>query len=110
MSMTVTSAAMKAYQNATKIKQELDSQIKNRMKPQAGQDDGFTNMFKDSLAQVNHLEDQKSSMIKEFASGKTENVHELMITLQKAGLAMTMTSAVRNKVMSAYQEMMRMSF
>ena len=45
-----------------------------------------------------------------FASGKTQNVHELMISLQKAGLAMDMTSAVRNKVMNAYQELMRIQF
>jgi flagellar hook-basal body complex protein FliE len=49
-------------------------------------------------------------MIEEFASGKRQNVHELMITMQKAGMAMSMTSAVRAKVMSAYQELMKMSF
>jgi flagellar hook-basal body complex protein FliE len=33
-----------------------------------------------------------------------------MISLQKAGLAMDMTAAVRNKVMQAYQELMRLQF
>jgi len=33
-----------------------------------------------------------------------------MITLQKTGLAMDMASAVRNKVMQAYQELMRIQF
>ncbi len=33
-----------------------------------------------------------------------------MITLQKAGLAVNMTSAVRNKVLEAYKELSRIQF
>ncbi|UIJ39480.1 flagellar hook-basal body complex protein FliE [Desulfobaculum bizertense] len=64
----------------------------------------------DSLKKVNDLQTEKNMMIEEFASGRTQNVHELMISLQKAGLAMRMTSAVRNKVMQAYRELAQMQF
>lgn len=64
----------------------------------------------DSLKKVNDLQAEKNMMIEEFASGRTQNVHELMISLQKAGLAMRMTSAVRNKVMQAYRELAQMQF
>jgi flagellar hook-basal body complex protein FliE len=70
----------------------------------------FAATIEESLAKVNEMQSEKSLMIQEFASGKNQNVHELMITLQKAGLAMDMTSAVRNKVMQAYQEIMRIQF
>lgn len=70
----------------------------------------FTETIGDSLGKVNAMQIERGRMIEEFASGKSENVHELMISLQKAGLAMDMTSAVRNKVMSAYQELMRIQF
>jgi len=56
------------------------------------------------------MQGEKSKMITSFASGETQNVHELMITLQKAGLAVSMTSAVRNKVMEAYRELSRIQF
>ena len=49
-------------------------------------------------------------MIDAFASGQTQNVHELMISMQKAGLAMNMTTAVRTKVMEAYKELTRIQF
>jgi flagellar hook-basal body complex protein FliE len=71
---------------------------------------GFGETLKTSLNKVNEMQAEKKLMIEEFASGKTQNVHELMITMQKAGLAMSMTSTVRNKVMAAYSEIMRMSF
>jgi flagellar hook-basal body complex protein FliE len=56
------------------------------------------------------METEKKTSIQAFASGEEQNVHELMITLQKAGLAMSMTSAVRNKVMEAYKEVMHLQF
>lgn len=70
----------------------------------------FAQTIEDSLSTVNDMQLEKGKMIQDFASGKSQNVHELMISLQKAGLAMDMTSAVRNKVMSAYQELMRIQF
>ena len=70
----------------------------------------FGDTIKDSLSKVNEMQGEKKSMIESFASGENTNVHELMITMQKAGLAMSMTSAVRGKVISAYQEIMRLSF
>lgn len=39
-----------------------------------------------------------------------QNVHELMITMQKSSLAMKMTSAVRGKVLEAYKELSKMQF
>ncbi|MFW5734480.1 MAG: flagellar hook-basal body complex protein FliE, partial [Oceanidesulfovibrio sp.] len=42
--------------------------------------------------------------------GEKQNVHELMISLQKASVAMSLTSAVRGKVMEAYKEIMRTQF
>lgn len=64
----------------------------------------------DSLKNVNNMQSEKSRMIDEFASGKNQNVHELMITMQKASLAVSMTSAVRTKVMAAYKEIMQTHF
>ncbi len=49
-------------------------------------------------------------MITSFASGETQNVHELMISMQKASVAMNLTSAVRNKVIEAYKEMSKLQF
>jgi Flagellar hook-basal body protein len=56
------------------------------------------------------MQTEKNAMIASFASGETPNVHELMISLQKASLAMKMTSAVRNKVLEAYKELSKIQF
>ena len=107
--MAVSPIAIKAYSAASEL-------LKNPNGPGAGKKStaeatrSFAETIEESLAKVNDMQTEKGRMIQDFASGKSQNVHELMISLQKAGLAMDMTSAVRNKVMQAYQELMRMQF
>lgn len=75
-----------------------------------GNENSFTNTIKKSLNQVNELESAKAQAINEFASGKNQNVHDLMVTMQKSSMAMKLTSAVRGKVLEAYKEIARMQF
>ena len=105
--MTISPTALKAYSAAAEF-QQSGLGPKKLTTEQATK--SFAQTIEDSLTQVNDLQIQRDQMITEFASGKSQNVHELMISLQKAGLAMDMTSAIRNKVMGAYQELMRMQF
>ena len=70
----------------------------------------FTDTMQQSFNRVTALQQEKDGAIEEFAAGRSQNVHELMITLQKASLAMSMTSAVRGKVLEAYKELSRMQF
>jgi flagellar hook-basal body complex protein FliE len=107
--MAVSPLAIKAYSAASELLNNPKSlDAKNKSTKEATQ--SFAETIEESLAKVNEMQMDKSLMIQDFASGKNQNVHELMITLQKAGLAMDMTSAVRNKVMQAYQEIMRIQF
>lgn len=70
----------------------------------------FTQTLSQGMQRVSALQDDKAKAIEEFAAGRTQNVHELMITLQKASLAMSLTTAVRGKVLEAYKEISRMQF
>ncbi|MBQ7608464.1 MAG: flagellar hook-basal body complex protein FliE [Desulfovibrionaceae bacterium] len=71
---------------------------------------GFVDTLTSSLNRVNELDKAKATAIDDFASGRNQNVHDLMITMQKSSLAMKMTSAVRSKVLEAYKEISKMQF
>ncbi len=73
-------------------------------------ENSFSDTIKNSLLQVNELETAKAQAITDFASGRTQNVHDLMITMQKSSMAMKLTSAVRGKILEAYKEIARMQF
>jgi len=105
----INSVAMNAYRNALGQIQGVESKVSESLKtdkPKAG----FMDALKKSVSEVNAEQIKKDNMVEAFASGEKQNVHELMIQLQKAGLAMSMTSAVRNKVLDTYKELVRMSF
>ncbi len=70
----------------------------------------FSDTVANSMEKLQSLQHAKATAIEDFASGRNQNVHELMITLQKASVAMSLTSAVRGKVMEAYKELSRIQF
>lgn len=68
----------------------------------------FGDTLKQALHQVNQLEQISSQNGKLLAAGKIDNVHDVIIAGQKASIAVELTVQVRNKVVEAYQEVMRM--
>lgn len=109
--MVVKSVAINAYQSAMGVRQKsVEEKVAQSLAKAPKPAQAFSETLGNSLKGVNSMQSEKKKMIEEFASGKSQNVHELMITMQKAGLAMQMTGAVRNKIMASYQEVMKMPF
>jgi len=67
----------------------------------------FADTLSESLSKVNDLQKEADKAIEDFASGETRNIHETMIAVGKADLAFRLTMQVRNKIVEAYQEVMR---
>lgn len=61
------------------------------------------------LDSVNNLQIQSGEMRKELATGGDVELHDVMIAAEKASISMSLTTQVRNKLLEAYQEIMRMS-
>ena len=107
--MAIPRIAQEAYSQAVQqMRAQQQEQPDSSPSSTQNAEQSFASTVKDSLAKVNELQSEKSQMIQEFAAGKNENVQELMVTLQKAGVAMEMTTAVRNKVLEAYKKLMNM--
>ena len=80
-------------------------------KPQSG-DKGTDVSFKDilakSLQEVSELQNTADETIQKFAAGEVKNIEEVMIAMEEANMAFEMTMQVRNRIIQAYQEIMRM--
>lgn len=74
----------------------------------AASSDSFGKLLTDALNQVNELQAQAEQAGVDLAAGKSTDIHTVMIATEKANLAVELTVQVRNKVIDAYQEMMRM--
>lgn len=68
----------------------------------------FGEMLKSSLDQTNEVQAQADRAVKELAAGRNKNVHETMLLIEKADMSFKMMMQVRNKVIEAYREIMRM--
>ncbi|VVE50475.1 flagellar hook-basal body protein FliE [Pandoraea communis] len=60
------------------------------------------------LAQVNEQLLSANTQMHALASGNVENLHQVMMRLEEAGLTFQLFMQVRNRVLEAYQEVMRM--
>jgi len=69
----------------------------------------FGEVLKESISEVNKLQIDADRSINDLVTGKSKDIHETMIAISKADLAFRMTLQVRNKVIDAYQEIMRMT-
>ncbi len=70
---------------------------------------GFADHLKASVMTTNTLQHQASTAQQELAVGRNGNIHETLIAMNKASVSFTMVQQVRNKVVQAYQEVMRMT-
>ena len=69
----------------------------------------FGKLIKGAINKVNGLEREADRSIVDLLQGKAD-IHETMIALQKADISMRLLLTVRNKVIDAYREIMRMAF
>ncbi len=68
----------------------------------------FAAFLKDSIDNVNKVSLQSDIATEKLANGEKIDLHEVMIASQKASITLQATIEVRNKVIEAYQEVMRM--
>jgi len=70
--------------------------------------EGAGKFFSELISKVNDLQVQSDQAIQGLASGENKNLHEVMISMEKANVSFLFMSQVRNKAIEAYQEIMRM--
>src|SRR5215468_5685455 len=68
----------------------------------------FGDVLQDALQQVSDLQAQAGDDVQRVLTGEITDVHSAMIAVQKADISFQMMMQVRNKIVSAYQEIMRM--
>jgi flagellar hook-basal body complex protein FliE len=71
-------------------------------------DSSFNDILTKSLKEVNSAQIKSINALNSLVAGKTENIHETMIQMQKASISFQMMMEVRNKLVDAYNEIIKM--
>lgn len=67
----------------------------------------FKKLLVDALEKVNQDQLNAEKMDQQFMLGEIDNIHDVMIASQKAEVSLTFAVEVRNKIVEAYKEIMR---
>lgn len=68
----------------------------------------FTAAFKDAVAQVNQSQAQAGALSEAYERGETIDIAKVMLARQQASVGFEATLQVRNKLLSAYKDIMSM--
>ncbi len=72
-------------------------------------DSGFAQILSNSIDKVNETQKHAGSMAQAFETGETDvNLSEVMVSIQKANVSFQAMVQVRNKLVDAYNDVMKM--
>lgn len=69
---------------------------------------GFADTLRSALDGVNSSQSRASELTESYERGETTDIAKVMLARQESGVAFEATLQVRNKLLSAYQDIMRM--
>lgn len=78
---------------------EMDEKVK--------QDPTFGEIMKNAVNYVNGLQTDADDKSMKLALGEIKDVHEVMLAIEKASTSLNLAIEIRNRVIEAYQTIMR---
>ena len=93
--------------NINRIDSGLGSALAKQMSETEPKDGSFKDLMKGFLSDVNSLQVDVDKKIEQFAAGEIKNVHQVTIAVEEASIAFQLMMEIRNKLLKAYQEIMK---
>jgi flagellar hook-basal body complex protein FliE len=84
----------------------LDNQVGGARGP--GGATGFGDAMRGALAQVNEMQAQSGAITEAYERGQTTDIAAVMLARQQASIGFEATMQVRNRLLSAYKDIMNM--
>jgi len=69
---------------------------------------GFADIMKSTIQQVNQAQNTGAQAVEKLNTGNADSLHEVMIAVEEADISLKMLVQMRNKALTAYDEVMKM--
>ncbi len=69
---------------------------------------GFSDMLTSMIDKVNETQVSGDQAVEKLQSGDAKHLHQVMIAVEEADISLRMLVQMRNKALTAYEEIMRM--
>jgi flagellar hook-basal body complex protein FliE len=90
------------------VTQQTGRQLADEVQCEATTDSSFTDLFSKLISSVNDLHKESAQIQEAFLSGEPVELHQVMIKAEEAGLATDLLLEIRNRIVNAYNELLRM--
>ena len=80
------------------------------LSPSSASEPGFRDVLGSAIDDIQQLEGQAQTKVAGVIEGNGADVHSALIAVEKADLSFQLMMQVRNKIVSAYEEISRMQF
>lgn len=76
--------------------------------PDASGTGGFLDTLKNAIGKANDVQMQANQAVDALVTGQTQDLHRTMVALQQADVSFQLMMQIRNKLVTAYEEIQRM--
>ena len=73
-----------------------------------GNESSFNDILKSLVDEVDALQKSADASIQGLVTGETKDIHDVTVKMEEAGVAFELMMEIRNKLVDAYQQIMRM--
>ncbi len=87
---------------------QLDQSPAAKIKREGGE--SFQKVLESALDQMNEVNLKADQAIEKLATGEIQDVHQVMLAVEKANLTFTTMMQIRNKLIEAYNQVLQMRF
>jgi flagellar hook-basal body complex protein FliE len=94
--------------NINPISYDLPLSLGNRPAGAQEEKTRFGTLLKDAISTVNDLQQRSDLEIQKIITGESDELHTAVVAMQRADVSFQMMMQVRNKIVQAYQEVLRM--
>ena len=85
-----------------------EGQVQRRRLQGAGGDKSFGDMIQNAIESVDESSKVADGKMQDLVAGKTENVHDVMMSMTKAQMSFELMTEIRNRLVETYQTVSRM--
>jgi len=105
--MAISPISAVSPRSATEIKRVTDQNI-NTEKNKKSEKSSFNEILKESITNLDSNITSTQESLENIISGKSDDIHSYIVESEKTAVNLQMTLQVRNKIVDAYNEIMRM--
>lgn len=87
---------------------QVVSTIADKAPGAAAESGGFLDSLKSAIGKANDVQVQAGQSVDALMTGQTQDLHRTMVALQEADVSFQLMMQIRNKLVTAYEEIQRM--